>query len=54
MKDETPTAVLPWSGPRNTACKRIENGRYVFCVRFDPPLPGGVPEYSGTLEAASA
>jgi hypothetical protein len=41
-----------WLFPRTTAYKRIEDGRYRFCVRFDLPLLGRVLEYSGRLEAA--
>jgi hypothetical protein len=40
-----------WLFPRTTAYKRIEDGRYRFCVRFDVPLLGRVLEYSGRLHA---
>lgn len=43
-----------WLFPRTTAYKRIEEGRYRFCVRFDLPLLGRVLEYSGALEAVPA
>ncbi len=43
-----------WLFPRTTAYKRIENGRYAFCVCFDLPMLGRVLEYSGRLEAAAA
>jgi hypothetical protein len=39
---------------RSQAYKRIEDGRYFFCVRFAVPLLGEVLRYSGRLEAALA
>lgn len=47
--------LLPlWLFPRTTAYKRIENGKYCFCVKFDLPLLGTVLGYSGVLDAMAA
>lgn len=40
-----------WLLPRTTANKRIENGRYRFCVSLSVPLLGTVLSYGGLLQA---
>jgi hypothetical protein len=40
--------------PRSKAYKRIEAGRYFFCVEFVFPWVGRVLRYAGTLDAKSA
>jgi len=43
-----------WLFPRTTAYKRIDQGKYCFCVKFDLPLLGTVLGYSGALDALAA
>jgi hypothetical protein len=40
--------------PRSQAYKRIEDGKYFFCVQFTMPLIGDVLRYGGTLDAELA
>ena len=42
-----------WLFPRSRAFKRIEGGRYFFCVEFALPLLGTALRYSGTLDTAA-
>ncbi len=45
--------VFPkWLLPRSTAYKRIENGKYYFCVEFALPLLGTLVRYGGVLDVA--
>lgn len=40
-----------WLFPRSNAYKRIEAGKYVFCVEFALPFVGTALRYSGFLDA---
>jgi len=42
-----------WLLPRTTAYKRIENGKYCFCVEIELPGFGTILSYEGILEAES-
>ena len=43
-----------WLFPRSRAYKRIEDGKYLFCVQFAVPLLGNVLRYGGSLDAELA
>ena len=43
-----------WLFPRSRAYKRIEGGKYLFCVEFALPLLGTALRYRGELDAAPA